>query len=280
MPFKTMLVHVAEDEPGRKRVEAAAALAERHGAKLVGLATVAQPTPVLIEGSAAAAGVWAEQAEQYEVEAKCAADGFLEAMRLRGVTAEARIAPGFEENAGGAFALNARYADLTIIGGRDAVVSRSLADAILDGALFDSGRPALVIPAGGVSGPIGEMPLLAWDGGPQAARAARDALPFFTAAEEVRVCVAKTYFGMARHGDEPGADVARWLAEHDVKVTVEVVDPGSQSVADALCETARRDGCDMIVMGGFGHSRLRESIFGGVTTAMLEAPALPLFLAH
>jgi nucleotide-binding universal stress UspA family protein len=122
--------------------------------------------------------------------------------------------------------------------------------------------------------------MLAWDGGPQAARAAADALPFLTGAEEVRVAVARTYFGMSRHGEEPGADVARWLSAHDVKVTVEVLDPAGRSVAKALADAAVEGGCDMIVMGGFGHSRLREAIFGGVTSEMMDDPALPVFLAH
>lgn len=280
MSFKTILVHVAEDDAGRKRLEAAAGLAETFEAKLVGLATVAQPTPILVEGSAAAAGVWADQASEYESEAQGAARMFLEAMRTRGLDAEARIAPGFEDNAGGALGLNARYADLSVIGGREAVVSRSLADSLIDGALFDSGRPAMIVPAGGVAGAVGSRPLVAWDGGAQAARAAREALPFLTRAEEVRVCVAKTYFGMSRHGDEPGADVARWLAGHGLKVAVELVDPGDSSVADAITATASANGCDLIVMGGFGHSRLRESIFGGVTTALLDRPPVPLLLAH
>ena len=280
MSFKTILVHVADDACSKRRVEAAATLAETHGARLIGLATVGQPTPILVEGSAAAAGVWAEQAADYENEATVAADAFLDAMKARGVPAEARIAPGFEENAGGALALNARYADLSVIGGRDGSPSRSLADALIDGALFDSGRATVVVPSGWSGGPVGTKPLVAWDGGPQAARATREALPFLVSASEVRICVAKTYFGMARHGDEPGADVARWLAGHGLKVTVELVDPGDGSVAASLAETAKKAGCDMIVMGGFGHSRLRESIFGGVTTELLDKPPLPLFLAH
>ncbi|TVQ56927.1 MAG: universal stress protein [Rhodobacteraceae bacterium] len=280
MGFRTILVHIAEDDAGRARVDAAARIAEANEGRLIGLATVAQPTPVLVEGSAAAAGIWAEQAAAYEARAQQAADAFVEAMRVRGVEAEARIAGGFEENAGGALALNARYADLSVIGGRDGAGSRALADALLDGALFDSGRPALALPAKGAGETIGARPLLAWDGGSQAARAAREALPFLKAASHVRVCVAKTYFGMARHGEEPGADVARWLAAHGCKVAVEVVEPESRSVAEALTEAARRDGCDMIVMGAFGHSRLRESIFGGVTTELVDAPPLPLLLAH
>jgi nucleotide-binding universal stress UspA family protein len=280
MSFKTILVHIAQGDAGAARADAAARLAEAQGARLIGLATVAQPTPVLIEGSAAAAGVWAEQATEYEAEAKSVADAFLAEMGRRGLEAEARIAPGFEENAGGALALNARYADISVIGGRDGEASRALADSMIDGALFDSGRAALVIPAAGAPATLGARPLLAWDGGAQAARAAREALPFLTAAEDVRVCVAKTYFGMASHGDEPGADVARWLAGHGVKVEVEVVEKTSGSVAATLAEAAERSGRDMIVMGGFGHSRLRESIFGGVTADLVEKPPLPLFLAH
>jgi nucleotide-binding universal stress UspA family protein len=280
MSYKTILVHIADDPAGQARVDAAARLAEAQGARLIGLATVAQPTPVLVEGSAAAAGIWAEQAAEFEGRARSAADAFLAAMRQRGLEAEARIAGGFEENAGGALALNARYADLSVIGGRDAVATRPLADALIDGALFDSGRAALVVPALGVGETLGARPMVAWDGGPQAARAAREALPFLKAAAETRVCVAKTYFGMGRHGEEPGADVARWLSAHGAKVTVEVVDPEGHTVAEALAGAARRAGCDLIVMGGFGHSRLRESIFGGVTSDMVSHPPLPLLLAH
>ncbi|MGF1659845.1 MAG: universal stress protein [Rubrimonas sp.] len=280
MSYKTILVHIADDPAGLARVDAAARLAESQRARLVGLATVAQPTPVLVEGSAAAAGIWAEQAAEFEGHARHAADAFLAKMRQRGIEAEARIAGGFEENAGGALALNARYADLTVIGGRDAVATRPLADALIDGALFDSGRAALIVPALGVGATLGARPMVAWDGGAQAARAAREALPFLISAAETRVCVAKTYFGMGRHGEEPGADVARWLSGHGAKVTVEVIDPEGHTIAEALAAAARRSGCDLIVMGGFGHSRLRESIFGGVTSDMVSHPPLPLLLAH
>jgi nucleotide-binding universal stress UspA family protein len=280
MTYRTILVHIAQDAAGQARAATAMGLAERMGARLIGLATVGQPAPILVEGSAAAAGVWAEEAAAFEARAEEAARAFMEAAQRRGVEAESRIARGFEENAGSAVALNARYADLTVLGGRDGVGSRTLADALIDGALFDSGRPALVLPAAGAPATLGTRPLVAWDGGAQAARAAREALPFLTAATQVRVCVAKTYFGMGRHGEEPGADVARWLAAHGCKVAVEVVEPGKEGVAAALTEAARRDGCDLMVMGGFGHSRLRESIFGGVTTTMVDRPPLPLLLAH
>lgn len=280
MRFKTILVHIGKDESAAARIDAAVRLAEANEGRLVGLATVAQPTPILVEGSAAAAGIWAEQMSHHENDAKEAAESFMEDMRKRGIPAEARVATGFEENAGGALALNARYADISVVGGRDGTGSRTLSDTLIDGALFDSGRPALIVPKGGVGETLGTRPLLAWDGGPQAARAARDALPFIAAASHVRVCVAATYFGMGRHGDEPGADVARWLAGHGAKVAVEVVEPKGQSVAEALAAAARRDGCDLIVMGGFGHSRLRQSLFGGVTSDLLDEPPLPLFIAH
>ncbi len=280
MPFKTILVHIADDDAGRARADAAARLAEAHGARLVGFAAAAQPAPIVAEGSAFAASVWAEQAAEHERAARAAADAFMAAMTERGLTAEVRVVGGFEDSAGASLAVNARYADLTVIGARDAVASRALADALIDGAVFDTGRPVLALPASGAGATIGRRPLLAWDGGPQAARAASDARPLLKQAEEVRIVVAKTYFGMSRHGEEPGSDIARWLAAHDANVTVEVLDPEGRKVADALAEAAMRGGCDLIVMGAFGHSRLREAIFGGVTSDLLTAPPLPLFLAR
>lgn len=280
MAYKTILVHIADDEAGRMRASVAAGLAEAHGGRVVGLAAASQPAPIVAEGSSFAAGVWAEQAAEHERAAQRAADDFLAEMGRRGVPAEARVVGGFEDTAGAAFAVSARYADLSVIGARDAVATRVLADSLIDGAVFDTGRPVLAIPKAGAAADLGRRPMLAWDGGPQAARAALDALPFLTRAQEVRVAVARTYFGMSRHGEEPGADVARWLAGHGARVTVEVLDPGPRRVPQALGEAALRHGCDMIVMGAFGHSRLREAIFGGVTSDLLSEPPLPLFLAH
>ena len=280
MSFKTILVHIADDDAGRARAAAAADAAEAFGARLVGLAAAAQPAPVVAEGSAFAAGVWAEQAADHERAAQAAADAFAAAMEKRGLSCETRVVGGFEDTAGAALAVSGRYADLTVLGGRDAVHSRALADSLIDGALFDTGSPVLVIPAAGAPATLGKRPLIAWDGGPLAARSAHDALPFIAGAEEVRVAVARTYFGMARHGEEPGADVARWLAAHGASVSVEVLEPGDRSVPQALADSAKAGGCDMIVMGAFGHSRLREAIFGGVTSDMLNEPPLPLFMAH
>lgn len=279
MSYKTILVHIADDDAGRARAAAAADLAVAHDGRVIGLAAAAQPAPIVAEGSAFAAGVWADQSRRHEARAQAAADAFSEEMTRRGVSFEARVVGGFEDTAGAALAVSARYADITIIGGRDAVDSRALADSLIDGGLFDTGRPVLALPVTGMPA-MPKRPLVAWDGGPLAARAAHDALPFLRQAEEVRICVARTYFGMSRHGEEPGADVARWLSAHGARVTVEVLDPGSKRVAEALAATARSHGADMIVMGAFGHSRLREAIFGGVTSEMLNAPPLPLFMAH
>jgi nucleotide-binding universal stress UspA family protein len=278
MSFKTILVHVAEDEAGRARAEAAVALAERFDARLVGLACAAQPAPIMAEGSVAMSGLWAGEAARYEEAAQQAAARFEERAQAAGLRAEARVAGGFEENAARAFALSARYADLAVIGGRDGVASRGLADGLLDAALFDSGRPVLAAPAAGAAA-IGLRPMLAWDGGASAARAAREALPFLTAAESVHVCVARSHSGAGAQGEEPGADVARWLSGHGVRVEVETLEPDG-SVSEALAEAARRRDRDLIVMGGFGHSRLRESLFGGVTADLVGRPPVPLLLAH
>lgn len=277
MSFKTILAHIAEDEAGRKRLDAAAALAQWREARLIGVALAATPAPFVADGTVGLSAVWAEASAEAETRANALVGEFEREMAGRGVKAEARVIAGYEEMAAEMFATAARHADLSILGGRDGCATRSLADALIERALFDSGRPALLIPAAGWDKPIGVRVALAWDGGAQAARAAGDALPFLAGADSVRVLVAE---GASDTGDEPGADVAAWLTQHGVSVEVTPVAVEGRSIADAINAEALAAESDLLVMGGYGHSRLRESLFGGVTTSMLDAPALPIFMSR
>lgn len=280
MAFKTIVVHVAEDETSHARCEAAADLAESWDARVIGVALAATPAPFVADGAIGMTSVWAEATANAEDKARAAAEAFSAQMSKRGVQAEVRVASGFEEMAAETFAISARYADISVLGGRDGVESRGLADALIERALFDTGRPTLMVPAKGWPRPIGGSVALAWDGGSQAARAATDALPFLTRARSVHVLLADPESGSMRHGDEPGADVAGWLSRHGVKVQVNRFETGDLSTADAITAAAQAAGADLLVMGGYGHSRLRESIFGGVTTSMIDSPALPTLMSR
>lgn len=168
----------------------------------------------------------------------------------------------------------ARLHDLTIL---DAEPLAVMPDRdLLEGVLFASGRPVIVVPPGREAYRARRI-VVAWDGSAQAARAANDAMPFLRAAEAVAlVCIDEP----ARlRASVPGAEFAPHLARHGIAVTVENR-PDEGDAAEALRRAASEFRADLIVMGAFRHSRLREWILGGVTQSLFARCELPLFMAH
>jgi nucleotide-binding universal stress UspA family protein len=280
MGYKTIAYYVEGGGDAAARNEATFDLARRFDARLVGVAFAAKSTPPLHEDVALSIEVWREALKQWEQEAKSVAREFEEAARNAGVDeVEGRHATGGPDLAL-SFATHARYADLAVIGAPRGSEAPSACEKALQAALFDSGRPVLVLPPDGPSRPIGRRVMLAWDAGREAALAAGAALPFLKAADVVQIGVATTFFGSMRHGADPGADAARWLAAHGVNVEVSALSTEHSSAAEALLRDAAAFGADLIVMGGYGQSRLLEAVFGGVTSHMLAESDIPLLLAH
>ncbi len=175
--------------------------------------------------------------------------------------------------------VRARYADITLMH-RKAVQNNGVQWPALNGALFDSASPLLLLPD---NGPFDFNPktiLLAWDGRIEATRAARAALPLLKHAQTVHVTLVSPERRIGDHDLDPGSDIATYLARHDVPVTIDELPTIGLDVAQVLLQHARDIAADLIVMGAYGHSRLRERIFGGVTKTMLEAAGQPLFISH
>lgn len=172
----------------------------------------------------------------------------------------------------------ARYTDLAVIG--PDLLKGELARPALNGTLFESARPVLVIPENSRSTLRPKTILLAWDSRQEAARAAREALEVMKTAENVHVTLVDPDAAPEANGAEPGADVALYLARHGVKVKVDQLPSAGRTVSAALQRHALDIGADMIVMGAYGHSWMRERIFGGVTRTMIEEAKVPLFMAH
>jgi nucleotide-binding universal stress UspA family protein len=122
--------------------------------------------------------------------------------------------------------------------------------------------------------------LVGWNASREASRAVHDALPLLAKAESTCVFLANPKRGLAAHGEEPGADIARHLARHGLKV--EVAKTIADDVADSalLLNHASDMGADLLVMGAYGHSRLREFILGGVTRSLLREMTVPVLLSH
>jgi nucleotide-binding universal stress UspA family protein len=177
-------------------------------------------------------------------------------------------------------ALHARHADLVVLGQADPEDGPPSAAGTVAAALFDSGRPVLVVPYAGTFVTAGRRVLVGWNASREAARAVNDALPLLVGAEVVTVSAVNPRRGLDGHGDEPGADIALHLARHGVKVDVEHSAAPEIEAADILLNRASELSADLLVVGAYGHSRLREMILGGVTRSLLRQMTVPVLMSH
>lgn len=173
----------------------------------------------------------------------------------------------------------ASYADLTLVG-PELLSAETLRDKTIEGALFSSAKPMLLAPEGSRPTLLPRKVMIAWDSRIEASRAVREAIDVLKTADEVRLVLVDPLEGEGRQGDEPGADIATYLARHGSKVTVDRLPSSGQSVADVLKRHAKDMSAELIVMGAYGHSRLRERIFGGVTKSILEDVSIPVLMAR
>ncbi|MEO7494501.1 MAG: universal stress protein, partial [Massilia sp.] len=185
-----------------------------------------------------------------------------------------------DEEAATAVCLQARYADLVVIGQQArGAGGQSTGDDFQATVLLNCARPVLVVPAAGEIGPIGRRPSLAWNGSAEAMRAISSAIPLLRQAGQARLLVIRRLGEHRVHGEEPGADMALYLARHGIEVEVTLFDSGDDD-GEALLSLAAEAGSDLLVMGAFGHSRLREYVLGGATRTALRCSPMALWMAH
>jgi nucleotide-binding universal stress UspA family protein len=170
----------------------------------------------------------------------------------------------------------ARLRDLTIVVPKGEFFDRWYAESII----FGSGRPTLVIPqtrkrAGAFSL---DTVVVAWDFSRPASRAVADALPILEKAK--RVCVVTVTNEKVIDTKRSGAELAKHLARHGVEPLLDTVDAAGRSIGDVLRSCLASRNADLLVMGAYGHSRVRDFILGGATKSMLAKPPLPIFLSH
>ncbi len=173
----------------------------------------------------------------------------------------------------------ALYCDVVMIGQGVARV-RDLLRTVVDAVVFHAHRPLILLPQGGKLTLKPKRVVLAWNSKVEAARAAREALDLLIAAEQVNVTIVDPDALYGSNGEEPGADAATYLARHGVNVVVDQLTSAGRSVQATLQQHAMDIEAELIVMGAYGHSRMRQRIFGGVTASVLEQTNLPVLLAR
>jgi nucleotide-binding universal stress UspA family protein len=201
---------------------------------------------------------------------------FEDAARRAGLLAESRVIEASFSGAANLFGSIARSFDLAVIAQSNPGTARD--DLLIEGALFESGRPVVVVPYIQRMGLKLDQVTACWDGSRNAARAINDALPFLVRAKAVDVV---TVTGEKdKTGTLQGVDIAQHLARHGVKANVRQITVGNLDVANAILSDAADHDTDFIVMGGYGHSRLREFVLGGATRGILATMTVPVLMSH
>jgi nucleotide-binding universal stress UspA family protein len=280
MSWKDVLVLVADARIDEPAIALAEELARRFDAHLCATFLTPLPDEPLAYEPTVVAGVWAEllgraraqaEAERAKVEA-----------RIKGAArkCELRVAEALSRDLGRVAALHARYADVAVMARSPEGEHGDLRDEIVEGVLFHAGRPALVAPPNWPGKSVGRRVMIAWDASREATRALADAAPLIDAADQVAVVTVDAKPKMFGHGDAPGAKIAAHLTRRGAKVEVRNIEGHGRSVSAALMEEARAFGADLIVMGGYSSSRLREMVFGGATRDLLRIAEAPLLMSH
>jgi nucleotide-binding universal stress UspA family protein len=277
MAYKSILVHCDAGKASRPRLEMAFRLGAQHRAHVAVLFAVdAFPAPSV---TMPAHDQIREVQQRIREELRATAHASYEA---------ARRATGFEQaewretaaDALGQLALHARYADLTIIGQQEDDSTSGLDTRLQAELPLAAGRPVLVVPSIYRDAPVGRHALVAWNASREAARAVRDALPLLAGSSHVHVLTLGPAGPGNGHGEDPGADIALFLARHGLKVTVHRDATKGDDYGNRLLSRAFDLSADLIVMGAWGHSRLRERVLGGVTRKLLETMTVPVLMAH
>lgn len=172
-----------------------------------------------------------------------------------------------------------RFSDLCVIAGSYDAES-VLWQQALRGALYDTGRPVLLLNNCKVIFSDLKRVMLGWDAGVQAAISIRHAIGLLRSADDVHIAMVDPQVASERFGDEPGADLATYLARHEIPVSVHALPSSGKSVTDALVQHAIDMDAQIIVMGGYGHTRLQDWFLGSTTSNMLKITNRPLLLAH
>ena len=279
MAYKDLLVHVDDTKGCAARLQAAVDLAAAHEAHLTGVYIIADPSPaVFATGHVPPEGLGSMQQRARE-RAEAALARFAEVAGRNQISFETRIDRVLYTEVVDALATNARYADLAIVGQADPDDPEG-PRYLPEGVTLGSGRPSLVIPYIGPAPTLGQRVTIAWNAGGEAARAVNDALPILAGAQAVDVVTVNPSEAPFGHGEEPGADIALHLARHGVKVEVQRIDTRDLDVANAILSHVADRGSDLLVMGAYGHSRLRELVLGGVTRTILHDMTVPVLIAH
>ena len=278
---KTLILHVDAYEATDHRIAFALKLAKKLDAHVMGhVYALEQVMPPMMMGDIPIQLIKAQQ-EQAERHARAAETTFKEASEAEGVSHESAIASGTLDAVADHFAEQARVADLAIVGQYNPDTNDPLKTPVIESVLFNSGRPMMIVPyIGAQHGDRFKQAIVGWDGGATGARAAFDALPLL-AALKMSIQLVTVSRGTDSAERERSANAFIETAKrHGLEGAYQMIPGDNIDPANALLNDAAERDADLLVMGGYGHSRARELLFGGTTRELLSSMTLPVLMSH
>ncbi len=276
MAIKDILVNLATGIADDATIAYAISLAQTFDAHLAGAAFVNDAIPpAMLAGEVPP--TWIEELHaEAQTAAQAAVEKFEAAAKRAGISALTACLPAGLTDPAELFGRMARRFDLSVV--RQAEPGKTTpAPLIIEAALFETGRPALVVPYIQKGGVRLERIMVCWDGSRSAARAAGDALPFLERAKTIEVVMVTEH---GKSDESPGADIIQHFGRHGLAAELKPIVAPNARTADVLLSHAADSSADLLVLGGYGHSRLREFVLGGVTRSILETMTIPTLMSH
>ena len=284
MTYKTILVLLSDTRRTQQLLDASSAMARQFDAHLIGLYVLPAArvysdvgmlaTPVLFEG----------YRDLFKSKLEGVRKKFEARVKQDGLKAEWRaVESNYPDIAESAIA-HSRGAELVITGQIDRGPDEDIERDLVVRLILESGRPVLIVPKQGRFAPrgegIAEKAIVGINGTKESSRAMFDSLPLLRLVKETRLVWVDPYRQSREAGDIPGAEEATVLSRHGIKAVAEPMMTGGQNAGEALLMRANDLGADLLVMGAYAHSRMREFVFGGATRHVLEHMKIPVFMSH
>lgn len=278
---KTILVDLYDPHQAKRLLDVAIGIARPHSAHIIGLFVL--PPPLIIGAGMPGAPsplIIDHVRKHVQKNVDVVKVIFDAAIAGSGCVGEWRVEDAENSSVSEVLLAHARSADLIVdsqpIGHADELDANDLADLLV----IESGRPVIIVPVNGPLLPIGRRIVVGWNGRREAARAAFDALPLLRGAEAVKVVWVNAGDDPGVAGDVPTADLCTALARHGVHVEGSDTTPEAFNAGEALLKEVGAFRADLLVMGCYGHSRLREFVFGGATQHVLKNMCIPVLMSH
>jgi nucleotide-binding universal stress UspA family protein len=281
MAFKDLLVHLDDSNACASRVDAAIALAKRQDARVRGIALALKSTISTYVGIDIPSSLTEAQQEIVKKASESALAKFEKAASDAGVGYTGEIVQCSATKAPARLSFYARHADICFVGQPNPDEGGvGFQESLLEGVLFASGRPVYIVPYIGRPNVKIRRAVVAWDGGKKAVRAVNDAIPLLQGRSEAIVLVINPEKRRSAHGDKPGHDIAAHLERHGIKARVDQQTFPDISADTVILNYLADSGADLLIMGAYGHSRLREKAFGGVTNTILHQMTTPVLMSE